>query len=129
MRSRVKDSLHLLKPGDWLVFAMCAVATFAMAPLWFATAPAEKAVIRVDGRIVAEYPLDRSNTLTVQGALGPTRIDIEPGRARVAADPGPRQYCVKQGWLDRTGAAAICAPSHVSLTLAGAVTDHDTVSY
>jgi hypothetical protein len=61
--------------------------------------------------------------------LGATVIEIEPGRARVASDPGPRQYCVRQGWLDRAGAVAICAPNEVSLTMTGRKVDHDSLSY
>ncbi|MFZ5504233.1 MAG: NusG domain II-containing protein, partial [Pseudomonadota bacterium] len=53
----------------------------------------------------------------------------EPGRARVAADPGPRQYCVHQGWLTRAGAVAVCAPSHISLQLAGPDSAQDTVAF
>ena len=56
-------------------------------------------------------------------------IEIQPGRARVAADPGPRQYCVKQGWLTRTNAIAICAPNHVSLFLSGRQAGYDTLNY
>ena len=57
---------------------------------------------------------------------GMTRI---AGRARVAKDPRPRQYCVKQGWLSRAGAIAICAPNQISLSLEGGKTHFDSVSY
>jgi hypothetical protein len=46
-------------------------------------------------------------------------IEVQPGRARVLSDPGPRQYCVQQGWLTRANAVAICAPNHVTLQLSG----------
>ena len=65
----------------------------------------------------------------VPGPLGQTRIEIQPGRARVAADPGPRQYCVRQGWLASAGAVAICAPNQVSLALAGRNAHYDSLSY
>ena len=50
-------------------------------------------------------------------------------RARVVADPGPRQYCVRQGWLATAGAVAICAPNQVSLALAGRNAEYDSLSY
>jgi hypothetical protein len=56
-------------------------------------------------------------------------ILVEPGRARVAADPGPRQYCVRQGWLKRPGEIAICAPNHVSLQIAGRRSGFDSIAY
>jgi hypothetical protein len=67
--------------------------------------------------------------IEVPGPLGRTRIEVEPGRARVAADPGPRQYCVRQGWLTRAGAVAICAPNEVSLTLSGGSAQYDSLNY
>ena len=62
-------------------------------------------------------------------ALGVTIIEIQPGRARVASDPGPRQYCVRQGWLTQAGAVAICAPNQVSLSLTGRAADYDSLNY
>lgn len=106
--------------------AAACLAGFAL--LWRAGTP-DTAIVRVGGRVVAELPLSEPRRLDVVGPLGTTRIEVEPGRARVAADPGPRQYCVRQGWLHRGGAVAICAPNQVSLSLNGGSGDHDTLSY
>ncbi|WP_243632429.1 NusG domain II-containing protein [Parazoarcus communis] len=120
---------ELVRPGDWLiVLAGFAVCIYAALHLWSAGAP-DGAVVRAGGRVVAEVDLTRSRRIEVPGPLGTTYIEIEPGRARVAADPGPRQYCVRQGWLDRAGAVAICAPNEVSLTLTGRGGDYDSLNY
>lgn len=87
------------------------------------------AVIRTAGAIVRNVPLDRAATVSVRGPLGPTRIEIEPGRARIAADPSPRQLCVKQGWLTTAGQAALCLPNQVSLEIRGRMSPHDTLAY
>lgn len=121
--------LALLRPGDWLVILAGGALVGLSFPLFWAGGTAERAVIRLDGRIVAEYPLSAPRRFAVQGPLGETRIEIAPGRARVVADPGPRQYCVQQGWLARPNAIAICAPNHVSLTLAGRDASHDSLNY
>ena len=96
--------------------------------LWRGGQP-DRVVVRAGGQIVAERPLGRADRVEVQGPLGTTVIEIEPGRARVASDPGPRQYCVRQGWLSRSGAVAICAPNQVSLSLAGGQAEHDSLNY
>ncbi|MCL4725612.1 MAG: hypothetical protein KJZ90_15215, partial [Rhodocyclaceae bacterium] len=62
-----------------------------MAPVVFKGGAAEKAVVRRDGVVVAELPLTRAARIEVPGALGTSVIEVQPGRARVAADPGPRQ--------------------------------------
>lgn len=121
--------LTFLRPGDWLVAGVAAVAVAASFPLLWRGGQADRAVIRVDGRVFAEYPLDAPRRVEVPGPLGKTVIELQPGRARVFSDPGPRQYCVRQGWLSRGGAVAICAPNHVSLMLSGRDNYYDSLNY
>lgn len=122
--------LPLLLPGDWLVLLLAGTAAAVSFPLLWHGGHAEKAVVRRDGTLVAELPLTAAKRVEVDGPIGRTVIEIEPGRARVLSDPGPRQYCVRQGWLTRPNAIAICAPNHVSLALSGpAQGGNDSVSY
>lgn len=121
--------LALMRPGDWGVGLVAALAVGVSFPLLWEGGQAERAVVRVDGRVVAEFPLSAPRRYTVTGPLGETVIEIAPGRARVLSDPGPRQYCVQQGWLSRPGAIAICAPNHVSLSLSGRDVSHDSLNY
>lgn len=121
--------LKFIRPGDWLVLLTGGLLCAALWPLIVSGSDARKAQIRVDGEIVAELALDRTRRLEVPGPLGITTIEVQPGRARVAADPGPRQYCVRQGWLTRANAVAICAPNHVSLILLGRSRGYDSLNY
>ncbi len=106
-----------------------AAGTAALAPIAFSGGAPEKAVVRRDGVVVAELPLTQARRIEVAGAMGTTVIEVQPGRARVASDPGPRQYCVRQGWLTQPNAIAICAPSHISLSIAGRASSHDSLAY
>lgn len=125
----MKAWLALLRPGDWLVLLAAALGVGVAFPLLWAGGKPERAVVRVDGKVVAEFPLTATRRYTVTGPLGETVIEIAPGRARVRSDPGPRQYCVQQGWLSRPNAIAICAPNHVSLSLSGSNASHDSLNY
>jgi hypothetical protein len=51
----------------------------------------DTAVIRAAGQIVQIIALTHAQTLTIDGPLGTTRIEIEPGRAPLARGPSPRQ--------------------------------------
>ncbi|MDR1062746.1 MAG: NusG domain II-containing protein [Azoarcus sp.] len=120
---------ELLQSGDYAVVAAgIALCVYAGFNLWRGGAP-DGVTVRAGGNIFAETDLSRAQRIAVPGPLGTTVIEIEPGRARVAADPGPRQYCVRQGWLTHAGAVAICAPNEVSLTLTGRGGDFDSLSY
>lgn len=130
-RRAIAAQQHLLKPGDVLVLLMGAALCVASFSLMWREGRAQKVVIRSNGQIVAELGLNvaRRTEVKVNGPLGTTIIEVESGRARVLSDPGPRQYCVHQGWLSRPNAIAICAPNRVSLSLVGGASAYDSLSY
>ncbi|HQR04441.1 MAG: NusG domain II-containing protein [Proteobacteria bacterium] len=128
MNPSVSLWLSLMRPGDWIVTALGLMLAGVSYPLLWHGGAADRAVVRRDGAVVAELPLNAARRLSVPGPIGATVIETAPGRARVASDPGPRQYCVKQGWLSQAGAIAICAPNHISLSLAGSGS-HDSIAY
>jgi hypothetical protein len=119
----------LLRPGDYAVMLFGALACLALVPLLVSGGRPDKALIRVDGKIVTEIDLAVKKTVTVEGPLGPTVIAIDTGRARVVSDPSPRQYCVLQGWLRRAGDVAICAPNRVSVQISGRLAAYDSLAY
>lgn len=96
--------------------------------LW-QSGPASEVQVRRDGVLLAAYPLNEERTVSFAGALGQTVVRVESGKARVVSDPGPRQYCVKQGWLSRPGEMALCAPNHISLTLTGGQQTYESMAY
>jgi len=89
----------------------------------------DTAVIRAAGQVVETVSLTHAQRFSVNGPLGATTIEIEPGRARIARDPSPRQLCVKQGWLTQSGQAALCLPNQVSLEIQGRTASYDTLGY
>ena len=125
----MRDWLALLRPGDWLVMLLAAVLVGSSLPQFWQGGFAERVIIRQNGQVFLETDLKARRRVDVPGPLGATEIAIEPGRARVVADPGPRQYCVRQGWLTQPGEIAICAPNRVSLQIAGRTRVYDSLSY
>ena len=121
--------VRLMRPGDWLSLVLAAALVAALVPVALRGGKAERVVVKAKGRVVAELPLTAARSLEVAGPLGNTRIEVQPGRARIASDPGPRQYCVRQGWLTRPNSIAICAPNQVSLMLVGGQAGYDSLSY
>lgn len=123
--------LTCLRVGDALTIALAtSVVVLLFATLW-TTSRADRAIVRQGGELVAEVALTAPRQVEVVGPIGISVIEIAAGRARVLSDPGPRQYCVQQGWLTRANAVAICAPNQVSLQLAGPASSnrHDSITY
>lgn len=123
-------NLHkLVKPGDWLVLlAGMLFVVWLFHSIW-QTGKGDRVIIRSGGKIIAEANLFQEQTIRVNGPLGTSIIAIQNHRARVASDPSPRQYCVKQGWLSRSGESAICLPNQVSVEISGAKKLYDSLTY
>ena len=75
--------------------------------------------LEVDGETVQRVRLDTAAHLEVAGRLGACRIEIDHGRARIAAAPCRQQVCVRRGWLDAAGAVSVCVPNGLVLRLEG----------
>lgn len=118
-----------VRPGDWLVAALGLLVCIASFPLVWQAGVAEKAVVKSGGEVFAELDLARNRKIEVPGPLGITTVAVEKRRVRVVSDPGPRQYCVRQGWLARPGEIAICAPNQVSVQVQGGRQAYDSLSY
>jgi len=121
--------LVYLKAGDYLVMLSgCLLTAFLALTLWQGGA-ADKAVIRSGGKVFSVAPLSRDQLIEVPGPLGISRIAIHNRQARIAADPSPRQYCVRQGWLKQAGEIAICLPNQISVELSGKKKNYDSLNY
>lgn len=126
----LRQWVQLLRPGDVLTLLLAGLAVgFSFKQFWQADGAGRWAVVRRGGEVVAELDLHQKQQVKVDGPLGQTLIEISGGRARVASDPGPRQYCVRQGWLSNNGDIAICAPNQVSLQIRGRQKAYDSLAY
>jgi hypothetical protein len=119
----------LLRAGDVAILLAGAGGVVALTIIAWGGGQGDTAVIRAAGQVVETTSLTRAQTFSVDGPLGTTQIQVEPGRARIARDPSPRQLCVKQGWLTQSGEAALCLPNQVSLEIHGRTAAYDTLGY
>lgn len=123
------EFLSAVKWGDGLVIIISIIAvTILFNALWLGEA-ASKVQIRSGSKIFSTLSLNQQRTLEVSGPLGNTIVAIDNGRVRIVSDPSPRQYCVKQGWLEQAGQVAMCLPNQVSVELLGSKKLYDSLNY
>ena len=122
-------ALQHIKPGDWLTLLLGSVCVALLTLNLWSGDLADKAIIRSGGKIFREVPLSRDQLIEVPGRLGISIIRIQQRKARIASDPSPRQYCVRQGWLQQAGEIALCLPNQVSVELIGSKRKYDSLSY
>lgn len=121
--------IRLIRPGDWFVILLgLAFTGFLFSEIWH-QGGAGKVLIRKGGEVFAEVSLFHDRQISVPGPLGVSLIAISGGAVRVVKDPGPRQYCVMQGWLRHAGDTAICLPNQVSVELLGRSKRYDSLNY
>ncbi len=118
-----------LKLGDLFVIVFAAIGVIFLSLTIWTGAAAERAIIRSGGKIFQEVSLSTDQQISVPGHLGVSVISIVNHRARISTDPSPRQYCVRQGWLQQAGEIALCLPNQVSVELVGRDKKYDSLSY
>lgn len=123
------STLQHIKPGDWLTLLLGSIFVVVLTLKLWSGDLADKAIIRSGGKIFQEVPLSRDQQIAVPGPLGVSIIAIQNRKARIASDPSPRQYCVRQGWLQQAGEIALCLPNQVSLELTGSRKRYDSLNY
>jgi hypothetical protein len=121
--------LQHIRLGDWLTLVIGSVCVILLAMKLWSGDLADKAVIRSGGKVFREVTLSKDQKIEVPGPLGISVIAIQNRRVRIASDPSPRQYCVRQGWLQQAGEIALCLPNQVSVELTGSHKRYDSLSY
>lgn len=122
-------ALRHIKSGDWLTLVSGSVCVVLLTLTLWSGELADKAVIRSGGKIFRTVSLSRDLQIEVPGPLGISLISVENRRVRIASDPSPRQYCVRQGWLQQAGEIALCLPNQVSVELVGSHKRYDSLNY
>ena len=117
-----------LLAGDWLLLlGLSAICLLSFQHLWRSTGSGEVQLSEA-GRVVQRWPLRLDQRFELHGPLGITTVEIRAGRARIASDPSPRQYCVQQGWISRPGEIALCLPNRTAISITGGHLD-DSLAY
>jgi hypothetical protein len=110
-----------------LVLALAALP-FVYHHAWSGNGAADSLVVSAAGQTL-RFALHPDREITVQGNLGPSRIEIRDRRARFVDSPCARKVCVLSGWHSHAGELAACLPNGVSLTLSAVRPAYDAVNF
>lgn len=85
-------------------------------------------LIKVDGKVTYELPLDIDNELTVSGYQGgENHIVIRGGSVSMTDADCPDKLCVNMGQISKTGETIVCLPHRVVVEIAGSKDGVDSV--
>lgn len=123
----MKRFLNECKPFDLVIIAFCILLSFVPTAAFLATKSTTDtgtkiAVIRIDGKEVERFYLDKVKNKTVTYHPNKNQyniIEIDNGRIRDKEDNSPDQVAVKQGWISEVGQIAICLPHKLVIEIIG----------
>ncbi len=125
----LKQAFKDLLIGDWfIIIGGTVLIAYLFQTLW-SNQHATKVQVTLGDKVYATYSLNQQREVLVHGTIGEAVINISHGRVRFSKSPCHNQYCVHQGWLTRTGQAAICLPNQISLELIGEKKPYDSLNY
>lgn len=82
--------------------------------------PGAWAVVEVEGRETARYPLAEDCRVVIEGYDGGRNtLVIEEGSAHVTDASCPDRLCEKQGRISANGETVVCLPNRVVITVQG----------
>ncbi len=108
--------------GALILLAAAVIASFVLFFVFRGRETGDCVVVRVDGVLEGEYPLDVDGEYILNG--GTNELEIKNGKARMTEADCPDSICMKQGWVWRTGECITCLPNRVVVTV---VKENDTV--
>lgn len=121
-KKKLNRSVKLSKLFFYLLLAIIFVMLFFVASKGFIAdqTPAEKAVLEVNGEVVAEFIFSNYNEneiidLDPYGLKG--KVEIKNGGARFIEMNCPDKICVKTSWIEDKQSIAVCMPNKASLYL------------
>ena len=97
-------SLLVVSLSAFLIFKLCS-------PI------GETVEVKIDGELVAEYPLSVDGVFTING--GTNILVIESGEAYIREASCPDGLCVGHGRISRKGESIVCLPNRVTVTVSG----------
>ena len=112
----------LFKPFDLIVAAAVLLCAAILAVFFLPHGQAKTAVVRYRGAVldtVELSSLEKEEIRSYELAEGVVTVRFDADGVSVIASPCCGQNCVHTGKLDKDGAAILCAPLALSITLSG----------
>lgn len=110
----------LFKKSETLILVLFSLILICLMliPRFLPSSEQAVAVVTYNGNTVAEIPLERSGTYTIEGDLTATLV-VENGKIRFVDSQCPDRICEAFGWIGNPGESAICAPARLAVQIIG----------
>ena len=105
-----------MKRGDFVIIALAILLALTPLLLRPARGAAPRAIVRKDGEIAAELPLDEDAVLRLDEG-GQNVLRVSGGAIRMEEADCPDGTCVRQGVTQSPGETIVCLPNRMIITV------------
>ena len=106
--------------NDFLLAAVLLLLGGALALfLWLTRQTGGTVVVRADGEVLFELPLNEAAELVLGGGGHTNTLLVRDGKAQVIEATCPDQICVRQGSVQYAGESIVCLPHRLVITVQG----------
>lgn len=114
MRRSGSDSIRVFRKQDVILILFFLVIA-AAGLIWVNIGREGGQIVRVtvDGTVTGEYPLNRDDTVAIEGVGGSNTLVIEGGQADMTEADCPDKVCVDHAPISDVGESIICLPHKV----------------
>lgn len=104
-----------------LVAIILVIAAAGLLYMNIAKKGGDRVVIKVDGKVYKELPLDKDATIEIEGVRGgKNELVIKDGHANIADANCPDKLCVHQREIEYNGETIVCLPNKVIVEIESA---------
>ena len=85
--------------------------------------------VTVDGTVIGEYPLERDDTIRIEGIGGNNTLKIRDGQADMTDADCPDKICVNHATISDVGESIVCLPHRVVVEIVSSDGETDNADF
>jgi len=105
-------------PADRWLMALSAITLIAFAGVR-PGGVGEEVIVHLDNQKLMVLSLKKDSSTNIDGRLGPIKIEVKSGRARLLEYKSLRLIGTRTGWIKSSGEIAVCVPCGVLIQIQG----------
>ena len=130
MRRNGSDSTRVFRKQDmFLILFFLIFAAAGLLWLYAGRGRGDTVQVTVDGTVIGEYPLERDDTIRIEGIGGNNTLKIRDGQADMTDADCPDKICVNHATISDVGESIVCLPHRVVVEIVSSDGETDNADF
>lgn len=130
MRRNGSDSTRVFRKQDmFLILFFLIIAAAGLLWLYAGRERGDTVQVTVDGTVIGEYPLERDDTIRIEGIGGNNTLKIRDDQADMTDADCPDKICVNHATISDVGESIVCLPHRVVVEIVSSDEETDNADF